>query len=71
MRYVVFAFDADGDMGWGEGFGAFKSVEAADRKAEQIRRHAANDADSGQRIEVLVVPLNPGGASVRAVLARV
>jgi hypothetical protein len=79
MRYGIFVYDPDGDMGYGVIIGAFKTAEAADRDVERIRRAVeARKKDpripagySGEQVECIVVPLVSGGTAASEILGRV
>jgi hypothetical protein len=62
-RYAIFVHDPDDDMGHGRIVGPFQTIEAADAKADALRR--GNDAAVyGNDIEVIVLPVLSGGTSL-------
>lgn len=65
-RWAIFVHDPDGDMGHGCIVGAFKDVDAADRKAAAILRAAER---RGREVECIVLPLEPGTAGA-AIIAH-
>jgi hypothetical protein len=66
LRWGVFVWDADGDMGDGIVLGAFRDDDAAEVKAAQIRRVA-----DGSPVQAMVVPLEPGSSSARRIVEEV
>lgn len=68
MRYGIFVFNPDGDMGFGEIVGAFKSADIADKKADTIRRVALH---KDLPIECVTVTLTPGSVSAHDLVERV
>jgi hypothetical protein len=63
IRWGVFVWDADGDMGYGEIVGPFYNDNAAERKAESIRRRS--------NLDVVVVPIYSGDTAARDTIGRV
>lgn len=70
IRYGVFVWDADGDMGDGVLVGPFRTGAAADLKAEGIRR-SAERAQVDEYMQAMVVRVLPGSRSNRAVIEAV
>lgn len=68
-RWAIFVHDPDGDSGDGRIVGPFLDPEKADEVAERIRR--AGDRDGGYGVECIVLPVEAGGGSARAVAEAV
>ena len=68
MRWAVYVWNADGDMGDGAVIGAFKSAFAAGEVAAKIWREADR---TGSRVDATVVPLHAGSTSVRKLHAQI
>jgi hypothetical protein len=66
QRWGIFVHDPDGDMGEGRIVGAFRSAEAADRKAEQIQNFSMYLG-----VECIVLPLEPGSAGAKQIAEAV
>ena len=67
-RWAVFAWDIDGDMGYGQMVGPFNTDVAADRAADKLRAIADRD---GVSVDCVVVPVTPGSASLRRVVGAI
>jgi hypothetical protein len=63
--YAIFVHDHDGDMGYGQIVGPFRDGEAADKKAETIRRVGLQQ---GRDIECVVVETRPGATAARNIV---
>jgi len=63
-RWGVFVHDVDGDSGYGCIVGPFYDVEAAEAKAEVLRRQ-------GDHIEAIVLPIEAGATSAKRVASQV
>jgi len=70
MRWAIFVHDPDGDMGWGTVVGPFSSVDAAERKADSIRRTASRRHED-RVIEAIIVPVAPQGVAARDIVTSV
>lgn len=72
-RYGVFVWDADGDIGQAVVAGPFRTLAAAEAKADAIRRYAERSqvvAECGY-VQVIVVDLVPGGTRLSAIVEGV
>jgi hypothetical protein len=67
MRYSIFAHDPDGDMGHGRIIGPYKTAEAAGKAADRLERANEKASMYAPSFEYIVLPVLPGGASVRRV----
>lgn len=67
-RYAIFVHDPDGDSGYGRIVGPFRSVDAADDKAESIRALAER---RGLYVECIVLPVESGSVAARDVVEAV
>jgi hypothetical protein len=60
MRFGVFVWDADGDMGEAVVLGPYRTLEAAERKADAVRRAADRRNDDGLYMQAMIVEYSPG-----------
>ena len=67
-RWAIFVHDPDGDSGYGAIVGPFRTVAAADRKAEAIRKAAE---DAGLYVEPIIVNVYGGSTGARRVAEMV
>jgi hypothetical protein len=66
VRYGLFVHDPDGDSGYGRIVGAFKTVAAAEAKAEAIERAAGL-----AYVECIVLEIVPGDYSAHRLVKDV
>lgn len=69
-RHAVYVWDADGDMGMGVVLGPFRTVDAAERKADSVRAAAIRGEADGY-VQAVVIDLWPGSAGAGAVVQAV
>ncbi|WP_028058343.1 hypothetical protein [Candidatus Solirubrobacter pratensis] len=69
VRWGIFVWDGDGNMGEGIIVGAYQSAEGdVDTKADTIRKASER---AGTALECIVVPLVSGSTSARDIVDRV
>lgn len=64
--YSIFVHNPDGDMGFGIIAGKFRTAEAAEAKAETIRKMAGDRV-----IEAIVLPVTPGNTATERIINHV